>query len=99
MRARRPSSRLLYLENSASGKPVAHIYAELTKRPVQYISLVPPQTPEQIEPLVQKYLEFEFGKLNTKNKMTVENLHGGKPWMADHKHWSFEAAKKATEVR
>lgn len=62
------------------------------------IRLVPPQTPEQIEPLVQKYLEFEFGKLNTKNKMTVENLHGGKPWMADHKHWSFEAAKKATEA-
>ena len=28
----------------------------------------------------------------------VESLHGGKPWVADHRHWNFEAAKRATKV-
>jgi Cys-Gly metallodipeptidase DUG1 len=31
--------------------------------------------------------------------MEVEYLHGGKPWVADVRHWNFEAAKKAIEVR
>jgi len=30
--------------------------------------------------------------------MQVEYLHGGKPWVADVKHWNFEAAKKAIEA-
>jgi Cys-Gly metallodipeptidase DUG1 len=60
---------------------------------------VPPQTPEIIIPLVNAYLEAEFAKFNSKNKMQVEYLHGGKPWVADVRHWNFEAAKKAIEVR
>jgi Cys-Gly metallodipeptidase DUG1 len=47
---------------------------------------------------VKTYLEAEFAKLNSKNKMTIEHLHGGKPWVTDHKHWNYEAAKRATEV-
>ncbi|KAL4071809.1 hypothetical protein J3A83DRAFT_4358217 [Scleroderma citrinum] len=62
------------------------------------IRLVPPQTPENVIPLVNAYLESEFAKLNSKNKMTVEYLHGGKPWVADVKHWNFEAAKRAVEA-
>ncbi|KIO02527.1 hypothetical protein M404DRAFT_650522 [Pisolithus tinctorius Marx 270] len=62
------------------------------------IRLVPPQTPENIIPLVKAYLESEFAKLNSKNKMFVEYLHGGKPWVADVKHWNFEAAKRAIEA-
>ncbi len=61
--------------------------------------LVPPQTPEAVNPLVIAYLQSEFAKLNSKNKLHIEDLHGGKPWVADHKHWNFEAAKRATEVR
>lgn len=61
-------------------------------------SLVPPQTPDLVNPLVFKYVEEEFKKLGTKNKLTIEELHGGKPWVEDHKHWNYEAAKKATEV-
>jgi Cys-Gly metallodipeptidase DUG1 len=61
-------------------------------------SLVPPQTPELVDPLVIAYLEAEFGKLGSKNTLTVENLHGGKPWIADVNHWNFQAAKVATEV-
>jgi Cys-Gly metallodipeptidase DUG1 len=62
-------------------------------------SLVPPQTPENINPIVVTYLEAEFAKLNTKNKLDIEILHGGKPWVENFKHWNYEAAKKATEVR
>ncbi|KZT07902.1 CNDP dipeptidase [Laetiporus sulphureus 93-53] len=62
------------------------------------IRLVPPQTPEDIATLVEKYLKDEFAKLNTKATLKIENLHGGKPWVADHKHWNFEAAKIATRA-
>jgi Cys-Gly metallodipeptidase DUG1 len=61
--------------------------------------LVPPQTPELVEPLVITYLQAEFDKLNSKNKLTIEHLHGGKPWLADHRHWNYAAGIRATEVR
>jgi len=61
-------------------------------------SLVPPQTPENINPLVVSYLEAEFAKLNSKNTLDIESLHGGKPWVENINHWNYEAAKKATEV-
>ncbi|KAH7101198.1 CNDP dipeptidase [Auriculariales sp. MPI-PUGE-AT-0066] len=61
------------------------------------IRLVPDQTPENVTKLVEQYLQFEFTKLNSKNKMTVELLHGGKPWVDDPNHWNFQAAKRATE--
>ena len=61
--------------------------------------IVPPQTPALIEPLVIAYVEQEFAKLNSKNKLTIENLHGGEPWVADYKHWNYEAASRATEAR
>jgi Cys-Gly metallodipeptidase DUG1 len=44
------------------------------------------------------YVKSEFAKLNSKNKLTIESLHGGKPWVADVNHWNFEAAKAATRV-
>ncbi|KAH9474594.1 Cys-Gly metallodipeptidase dug1 [Psilocybe cubensis] len=62
------------------------------------IRLVPPQTPEKINPLVFEHLEKAFAALGTKNKLVVEELHGGKPWVADHRHWNFEAAKRATKA-
>jgi Cys-Gly metallodipeptidase DUG1 len=62
------------------------------------LRLVPPQTPDEVEKMVFKHVKSEFQKLNSKNKMEIENLHGGKPWVADHKHWNYEAAIKATEA-
>ena len=62
-------------------------------------SIVPPQTPDKIEPLVVSYVQQEFAKLNTKNKLKIENLHDGRPWVADYKHWNYEAAARAVEVR
>jgi len=60
------------------------------------IRLVPPQTPESVDPLVIQYIQDEFRKLKTKSKLEIESLHGGKPWVADHNHWNYEAAKRAT---
>jgi Cys-Gly metallodipeptidase DUG1 len=62
------------------------------------IRLVPPQTPDNVDPLVIKYLSTEFAKLGSKNTIKVENLHGGKPWVENYKHWNYEAAHRATEV-
>ncbi|TFL03837.1 CNDP dipeptidase [Pterulicium gracile] len=62
------------------------------------IRLVPPQTPDTVGDLVVKYVEEEFKKLGSKNTLEVENLHGGKPWVADHEHWNYEAAIRATEA-
>ncbi|KAI0340336.1 CNDP dipeptidase [Trametopsis cervina] len=62
------------------------------------IRLVPPQQPDDIRAKVEAYLEAEFAKLNTKATLKIEYLHGGKAWVADHKHWNYEAAKRATEA-
>ncbi|KAF5325533.1 hypothetical protein D9619_009870 [Psilocybe cf. subviscida] len=62
------------------------------------IRLVPPQTPDAVDPLVIDHLKKKFAELGSKNKLTIENLHGGKPWVADHRHWNFEAAKAATRA-
>lgn len=51
------------------------------------IRLVPNLTPEQVAPLVQKYLEAEFAKLGSKNTLSVEAPHGGQPWLSDPNHW------------
>jgi Cys-Gly metallodipeptidase DUG1 len=62
------------------------------------IRLVPPQTPDNVDPLVIKYLSTEFAKLGSKSTIKIENLHGGKPWVENYKHWNYEAAHRATEV-
>ena len=59
---------------------------------------MPDQTPEKVNVLVQKHIEQEFAKLQTKNKMHLESLHGGKPWVTDPDHWNYTAAKIATKV-
>ncbi|KAE9405494.1 CNDP dipeptidase [Gymnopus androsaceus JB14] len=62
------------------------------------IRLVPPQTPENINPLVKAHIESEFAKLGSKNTMELEDLHGGKPWVSDINHWNFQAARIATKA-
>jgi len=62
------------------------------------LRLVPKQTPDAIVPLVEKYVKAEFKKLNSKNTLSIEHLHGGKPWVDDPNHWNYQAAKRATET-
>ena len=59
---------------------------------------MPPKTPENVSPLVIQYLEGEFAKLNSKNKLCIYLERSGKPWVADIKHWNYEAAIGATQA-
>lgn len=38
-------------------------------------------TVDKVTELVCKYVEDEFAKIQTKNKMSVEMVHGGEPWV------------------
>ena len=53
------------------------------------IRSVPNMEPERITELVTKYLNDEFAKLGSKNKMTVECIHGAKPWVSSPDHWNY----------
>ena len=101
LRVQRQSSLQKYLVNSVSGMPTFN-FLRISWHPSSppfLTSLVPPQTPENVDPLVIAHLEKAFAALKSKNTLTVEDLHGGKPWVTDHRHWNFEAAKRATKVR
>ncbi|KAF8695795.1 CNDP dipeptidase, partial [Rhizoctonia solani] len=62
------------------------------------LRLVPSMTPEVVDSIVKRYLEYEFGLLNSKCKLTVEALTGGKPYLTDPNHWNFVAASNATKA-
>ncbi|KAF8749840.1 CNDP dipeptidase [Rhizoctonia solani] len=62
------------------------------------LRLVPSMTPEVVDSIVKRYIEYEFGLLNSKCKLTVEALSGGKPYLTDPNHWNFVAASNATQA-
>lgn len=62
------------------------------------IRLVPDMTPKAVSDLVVDYVNKEWAKIGSKNKMEIEgDPNGGKPWYADPNHWNYAAATKATE--
>ncbi|CCM01338.1 uncharacterized protein FIBRA_03388 [Fibroporia radiculosa] len=95
-RMRSPSLSLHNIEGGASAKTWGMQRVLFTS--TGFHRLVPPQTPEKVEPLVISYLQSEFAKLNSKNKLNIEDARGGLPWVSDYKHWNYEAAIKATEA-
>lgn len=62
------------------------------------VRLVPDMVPVDVDRLVIDYVRSCFAQLGSKNKIEVESLHSGKPWMADPNHWNYAAAAKATET-
>jgi Cys-Gly metallodipeptidase DUG1 len=46
---------------------------------------------------VYDYVEAQFAKLKSKNKLKVWAQHTGNWWVSSPKHWNFSAAAKATE--
>ncbi|KAI9197443.1 uncharacterized protein BJ171DRAFT_519545 [Polychytrium aggregatum] len=62
------------------------------------IRSVPNQKPETIKALVTSFIQQEFAKLNSKNKITITELSAGPAWVADVKHYNFRAASKAIET-
>jgi Cys-Gly metallodipeptidase DUG1 len=61
------------------------------------IRTVPDMEIDKVNEAVYKYCKEVFGKLGSKNKMSVESQHSGKWWVASPKHWNFSAASKAAE--
>ena len=61
------------------------------------IRTVPNMEIEDVNKLVFDYINAEFKKLNSKNKLNVSLQHAGKWWVASPKHWNFTAAGKAVE--
>jgi Cys-Gly metallodipeptidase DUG1 len=61
------------------------------------IRTVPNMEPEDVDKLVYKYVDEQFEKLGSKNKLICTLQHSGKWWVASPKHWNFTAAAKATE--
>jgi nonspecific dipeptidase len=59
------------------------------------IRLVPNQDPEKVGQLVTNYINSEFEKLNSPNKLSVVMPNAGKPWVADPTDPNFTAGKKA----
>jgi len=59
------------------------------------IRTVPNMKSEDVSKLVFNHINSEFAKLNTKNKLDVWLQHDGKWWVANPKHWNFNAASKA----
>ncbi len=61
------------------------------------IRTVPNQEPEEITKLVKTFINEEFKKLKTKNKMNLECHHAGKSWLADIHNDNFKAGTRAVE--
>lgn len=61
------------------------------------IRIVPNQTPEKVNQVVNDYLNEMWKLRESPNEMKVINHHSGKPWMADPFHPHYLAGQKALE--
>lgn len=61
------------------------------------IRLVPNQTPEKTNALVNDYLNKMWKLRESPNSMKIVNHHGGMPWMSDPFHPHYLAGQKAME--
>lgn len=61
------------------------------------IRTVPDMKPEEVSSLTESFIKTTFASLGTKNTLTIETLHAGKPWYSSPDHWNFRAAAKAIE--
>ena len=62
------------------------------------IRLVPNQEPEKVAKQVIEYVNGEFKKLGSPNKVKVSLFHGGKPWVADYNDPNFAAGRRAMKA-
>lgn len=53
--------------------------------------------PEEVTQLVVKFVNDEFKKLNSKNKIHCECSHAGNWWLSEPNHWNYQAGARATE--
>ncbi|THV07038.1 Zn-dependent exopeptidase [Dendrothele bispora CBS 962.96] len=96
-RMRECSLSLHGIEGASSGPETATVIpAKVTGK--FSIRLVPPLTPDEATKRITEYVQYVFDNLGTKNKMNCRMIDGGLPWVANTSHWSYVAAKAATEA-
>lgn len=61
------------------------------------IRTVPDIESAKLDQIVIKYIEEEFAKLGSKNKLKAELIHDGNYWVSNPHNWSFRAAARATK--
>ena len=96
-RMRYPSLSLHGIEGAFSGGGAKTVIPAGVKGKFS-IRLVPDMDVDTVEALVKKHLHAEFDKLGSKNVLNVEQLSGGRSWLADPNHWNFRAASKAVKT-
>ena len=96
-RMRNPSLSIHGIEGAFSGEGTKTVIPKTVGGKFS-LRLVPNQTPAEIREKVERYLQVEFDKLNTKLTMNIEYLGDGMPWVTDYTHWNYQAAKIATNV-
>ncbi|XP_054160767.1 cytosolic non-specific dipeptidase-like [Oppia nitens] len=62
------------------------------------IRLVPDQNPDKINKQINDYLNNEFNKMDSPNKLIVHTSKGSKPWVADTNDANFTAGRKAMQL-
>jgi acetylornithine deacetylase/succinyl-diaminopimelate desuccinylase-like protein len=87
-RSRYPSLSLHGIEGAYSGSSIKTV---IPARVIGKFSirLVPHQDPIRIAQLVQDYIDTEFKKLSTNNKIRVHCLHSKEAWLGDIHHWNY----------
>ncbi|KAL1919861.1 uncharacterized protein VTP21DRAFT_1793 [Calcarisporiella thermophila] len=61
------------------------------------IRTVPNMNPEKVTEIVTKFVEQEFERLGSKNKLAITCGHAGPSWVTSPNHWNYVAAAKAVE--
>jgi len=61
------------------------------------IRTVPNMESDQVNKLVEDYVNKQFKNLGSKNSCKVYCQHSGRWWVASPKHWNYTAAAKAVE--
>lgn len=61
------------------------------------IRLVPDMKPDETFKLVSEHVRKVFAGLGSKNKLEIDDLHGGRPWVTSPTNGHYSAARKATE--
>ncbi|XP_045132467.1 cytosolic non-specific dipeptidase-like [Portunus trituberculatus] len=62
------------------------------------IRIVPNQTPETVSKVTVDYLNKQWEKRGSPNKMKAAFYHGGRCWMSDPNHSNYEAGRRATKL-
>ncbi|XP_043275021.1 cytosolic non-specific dipeptidase-like isoform X2 [Venturia canescens] len=93
---RNPSFVLHYIDNNLQAEVPVQLTIPKTVTARFSIRLVPYQNPERVCKLLYQYIEEKLVERCTPNNVTLKGNSQMSPWLEDHLHWNYEAARIAT---